>query len=286
MKDLTGQRFGWLTAVRPTEERRNGSVVWECKCDCGNTVFTSSDCLRFGKTKSCGCLRKDTIANTTTNTGVYTNKLTGQRFGRLIAVRPTEERRNGSIVWECKCDCGNTVYPTSASLSSGRTRSCGCLKKEIAAENGRKSGRARAKDLTGQRFGRLTVIARNEQSNNPAKAWECKCDCGNTTFVNAYKLESGMTKSCGCLHREYLSNHGKRRSIDLFGKRFGRLIALRPTEERKRGNVVWECKCDCGNTAFISSVALNGGDTQSCGCLRRENALKMGRSTSERKAVD
>lgn len=56
--------------------------------------------------------------------------LIGQRFGRLTVVAQTNERINRSVVWECKCDCGNTHYVQSNSLLTGRTQSCGCLLKE------------------------------------------------------------------------------------------------------------------------------------------------------------
>lgn len=56
-QDITGIRFGRLTAVQPTDLRdASGSIVWECHCDCGNNVFHSVNCLRYGKTRSCGCL--------------------------------------------------------------------------------------------------------------------------------------------------------------------------------------------------------------------------------------
>ena len=58
--DLTGQRFGMLVAVRPTE-KRNGhcSVMWECMCDCGKTTLAPSDWLKSGHKTSCGCKRAD-----------------------------------------------------------------------------------------------------------------------------------------------------------------------------------------------------------------------------------
>lgn len=57
-KDLTGQRFGKLIAIRPTEKRAyGGNIVWECKCDCGNTCYVSAHDLKHGNVKSCGCLK-------------------------------------------------------------------------------------------------------------------------------------------------------------------------------------------------------------------------------------
>lgn len=53
-------------------------------------------------------------------------------------------------------------------------------------------------DLTGQQFGKLTVISKAESKNNKT-FWNCKCDCGNIATVAGYNLTSGCTKSCGCL---------------------------------------------------------------------------------------
>ena len=60
--------------------------------------------------------------------------------------------------------------------------------------------------------------------------------------------------------------------IDLTGQRFGRLVALKPTGERSGNNVVWLCRCDCGEIRNISSGNLQNGHSKSCGCLRREKA--------------
>lgn len=56
-KDISGQRFGLLTAIKPTEDRYNGSIVWFCKCDCGGSKNVPVQALLGGGTQSCGCLR-------------------------------------------------------------------------------------------------------------------------------------------------------------------------------------------------------------------------------------
>lgn len=67
-------------------------------------------------------------------------------------------------------------------------------------------------DLTGQRFGRLVVIGRVENSTDGRARWTCACDCGNKCVVVGTKLRSGEKKSCGCLMREWQhtshSSHG------------------------------------------------------------------------------
>lgn len=61
--------------------------------------------------------------------------ISGQRFGKLTAVTPTDQRKNKRVVWECKCDCGNTVYLPISYLTTGDTKSCGCLKASLEEEN-------------------------------------------------------------------------------------------------------------------------------------------------------
>lgn len=53
--------------------------------------------------------------------------LTGQRFGRLIAVEPIGSVRGKGVIWHCKCDCGGTKDVTSSNLLAKKTQSCGCI---------------------------------------------------------------------------------------------------------------------------------------------------------------
>lgn len=61
-KDITGQRFGRLVALEPTEKRSGDSVVWKCQCDCGNISLHSANGLKRGNIKSCGCSRKENLS--------------------------------------------------------------------------------------------------------------------------------------------------------------------------------------------------------------------------------
>lgn len=77
MKDLTGHKFGRLTAIKPLEKRRNGQVVWHVKCDCGNEVDVVGKDLTRGRTKSCGCLRKEYQKKNMLDNG---DKITGKNL--------------------------------------------------------------------------------------------------------------------------------------------------------------------------------------------------------------
>ena len=72
-------------------------------------------------------------------------------------------------------------------------------------------------------------------------------------------------------------------SKDLTGQRFGRLVALKPTEKRKGKNIVWHCICDCGNVCIVNTGTLGEGTTQSCGCLRREKSRELNTKHNMRK---
>lgn len=61
-------------------------------------------------------------------------ELAGQEFGRLLVLYDIGERKNGKIVWHCRCDCGNEVEVIGCNLTFGRTKSCGCLQRQRTAE--------------------------------------------------------------------------------------------------------------------------------------------------------
>jgi hypothetical protein len=126
------------------------------------------------------------------------SSLLDQRFGRLVVLEFAGKDQRGQSLWLCKCDCGNKHTVLGYSLRSGRTRSCGCLSIEGA--------RARATDLTGRVFGRLTVTER-DYSRKGRVSWLCKCSCGASVSVRGYSLLDGKTKSCGCLSREITGNN-------------------------------------------------------------------------------
>ena len=113
--DLVGKRFGKLVVTEYL-----GNKMWRCVCDCGNITEESTKRLQKYAVPSCGCEveKRHEKAN-----------LLGKRFGRLLVTEKIEPGR-----WKCKCDCGNETIVRAGGLTSGKTRSCGCLKDELASE--------------------------------------------------------------------------------------------------------------------------------------------------------
>lgn len=179
--------------------------------------------------------------------------LTGKRFGNL-EVLSRASNINGRISWLCKCDCGTEKIIPGIYLSSGKTKSCGCLRKRVTSER-------RFKDLVGKRFGRLVVIKFSHMNTKGSAMWECRCDCGNIYVANSYLLLTGKVKSCGCLKADTVHD---RCFKDLCGERFSHLVALNYTIKSRR--TYYTCICDCGNTCVVERSRLVRGQ-QSCGCL-------------------
>lgn len=125
----------------------------------------------------------------------------------------------------------------------------------------------KAKDLIGQRFGRLIVIKREGKDKHNRATWLCKCDCGNEKVVNSNNLRNGSTTSCGCLKREMAIK-------DLTGMKFNRLTVIKEYGRDKSGNVTWLCKCDCGNECTVIGTNLLKGSSMSCGCLQKEQLIE------------
>ncbi len=71
--------------------------------------------------------------------------LTGQRFGRLIAIAPVGKAKNGNYLWDCACDCGAHTVVTSSGLRSGATVSCGCYIREITSKRSKTHGETRTR---------------------------------------------------------------------------------------------------------------------------------------------
>lgn len=113
----------------------------------------------------------------------------GQTFNDLKVIKYTDKRNSYDVgLYKCKCLlCGGTAYATKANLKRGEIKNCGCTRHNPK------------KNLTGKKFGKLTVIKAIVEDDT--LKYICKCDCGNTTKVKPNDLRNGNTKSCGCLHK-------------------------------------------------------------------------------------
>lgn len=261
VSDLTGRRFGYLTAIERADDHitKGGHrlISWKCQCDCGREICVLATNLRNGNSKSCG------QCGLTRGQGVLED-LTEQRFGYLTVVRRAENHvstgGNSFAAWECQCDCGNMVVVTAGHLKTGHTRSCGkCGKFDHSS------------DFVGKRFGRLTVLAKSDEchvypSGDRDFKWICRCDCGNIVVTRGNTLRNKkFNHSCGCWRKEESV-----RDEDMLGKRFGNCVVIARAERIRVSETstidAWYCRCDCGNEFIARGPQLRFGKLVSCGC--------------------
>lgn len=177
-KDLTNQKFGKWTPLYRIKIPNKKGTYWLCQCDChGENSLKPVDAasLTSGRSISCGCSLKE---------NVKTKYNKGDKIGHWTILS-----YEGDGKYKCQCDC------EWASIEIRELES-------IARKNSRckKCGTNALVDLTGQKFGHWTVLRRGSGPTKKHTYWECECDCNNHTIksIDAYKLKTGKSTSCGC----------------------------------------------------------------------------------------
>lgn len=219
----------------------------------------------------------------------------GDRYGRLTVVEMLYGYKFKRTYCRCTCDCGNEKIVQMACLRNGNTSSCGCLSAEVTAERS-------IIDITGEKYGSLTVCKMLRHYKNNLTYCECKCDCGKeNVIIPMNSLRMGDKKSCGCLNHnlnnrkkqhicavKQITNKSKERinkkrdvvvskkrlkndynRKDLQGMKFNYLTVVEASDKRtKNGSIIWKCICECGNYHYAPSRDLLTGKVKSCGCKR------------------
>ena len=146
-----------------------------------------------------------------------------------------------------------------------------------------------AKDLTGKKFGKLTVLYRTPTNPNlsyKGATWVCQCECGTIKAINSQHLIKGNIISCGCENRKRASERMLKYNLAhqtiKIGDRFGKLTVLegpflKKRKDGRKREAYYLCQCDCGSAPIeVLGNSLQTGNTKSCGCLmsKGEFAIK------------
>lgn len=123
------------------------------------------------------------------------------------------------------------------------------------------------KDLTGQNFGRLTVLKLIGTDKHQKAIWQCQCDCDKKTIVNVVgcSLTGKKTYSCGCLRLERTIENGRRNAVDYSYEIYNNLMFIESTDKRSGNQVVWKLLCLCGKTCEIRASSVVSGISKTCG---------------------
>ena len=119
--------------------------------------------------------------------------LTGRRCGSLEVLERAQNRK-GRVCWLCRCDCGKEKVVSAHDLKAGKCKTCGDSKHRVSTN---------MIDLTGKKFGRLTVKYPTERRDKKGCVyWHCLCECGREIELSENALMPGNYQSCGCLRSE------------------------------------------------------------------------------------
>lgn len=156
--------------------------------------------------------------------GKEDKNIAGQKFGRLTAIEPIEEQKSGSGIWKCQCECGNICEVYYWNLVTNHTRSCGCLKRP---------------DLTGKRFGLLTVLGPSDRTaprgKRSVRLWECRCDCGAITYKATDTLTNKSQSSCAACAARNASETARKAAGYVGGTQISRIKEMKLTAANSSG---------------------------------------------------
>ncbi len=148
----------------------------------------------------------------------------GKRYGLLTVVAQVEEHREPGRHWLCRCDCGGSIVASTARLNKGAPTSCGCQ---------------RYPDLSGQVFGRLTVLRRSERraprGARTVPLWECRCECGNLTYKPTDALKNHDVSMCRACADKLHCSKAQAKAGYVSGTQLSKLRSERPNRSGKSG---------------------------------------------------
>lgn len=177
VKNIQGEKFNKLTAVKFVRMNSwlHRSAVWLFKCDCGNETEAVAIEVKRGLVRMCReCAMRE-----------KGRRSIGERFGNLTLLQNTGKLVHSTYIWQCRCDCGNICEFSARKLSEG-AKQCYECKPKIGV----------IKDITGQKFGKLTAVKKVGSNKYFQTQWLCQCDCGGQKIALSHLLKSGDVKGC------------------------------------------------------------------------------------------
>lgn len=191
MKDISGKQFNKLTSLFPVKSDKKDGSYWLCLCECGNFLVVRASSLRSGHTTSCGCVQREIVSQK-----LAIDFSPGDQIGYWTIMHRADGYVGKGSYWHCKCKCGTEKDVKGGHLKDGSSLSCGCLQREIASY-------VKLVDLSGCRFGFLTVLGRSDKKIRGDVYWIVQCDCGIIKEVSGHNLRRGGVLSCGCITRSF-----------------------------------------------------------------------------------
>lgn len=129
IRDLTGNKYGYLTVAKPTNKRIQRKVVWKCLCVCGNECEVLSTNLTSGRTHSCGCMQYKIVAQHYREKAPKQGDIINGTKILDVSYKPDCRGFNECYVLG-RCNfCNEKFWAKKTLLVNGSVKSCGCIKR-------------------------------------------------------------------------------------------------------------------------------------------------------------
>ena len=199
--------------------------------------------------------------------------LIGQRFGKLVVLKEAE-KKNTSIRWHCKCDCGKTSIPSTVNLRNGVSKSCGCVSSQKLSEWNKKKA---THNMRSSPVYQMWAIMHKNYSVSDKWAYTEKGGHNFEQWVMQQKWKNGNKYSLAKINKKRKIGPKNCKLIlktpNLTGRKFKYLTVIK--KSNKKGNVTyWDCVCKCGKLTKAGTRALLKGYKKSCGCYKIEISIQ------------
>ena len=184
--DMIGKQFGTWNVIARDDNDKTGNKIYSIQCLCG----------RLNKRRSCDIKKVIACKYCKNKRSIKENQIK-ERYGKLKVISTHVLYIDGKARVECLCDCGKKVIKRVYELKKRSNSACSisCVQ---------------TKDLKNKRFARLKVIEFSGYNQTNNSMWKCLCDCGKIKIISNHDLQTGFTKSCGCLMKENAKEQIKR----------------------------------------------------------------------------
>ncbi len=150
--------------------------------------------------------------------------LIGKKYGMLTVIEDMEKADSVQRRLLCRCECGNTVVVNANNLVRLHTKSCGCIK---------------SPDISGQVFGRLTVLGRSDKrgvrGSRAVPLWECRCECGNITYKAKDTLTNPDESMCAECAAKYAAAKARASAGYVEGTQLAKISDMTPSAANTTG---------------------------------------------------
>lgn len=194
--------------------------------------------------------------------------LIGQKYGMLTVIEQASSTADGQRRWLCRCECGTEKIIMGSNLKRGTTVSCGCKKRS---------------NLTGQKFGRLTVLERSDRygsrGSRKVPLWKCRCECGAITYKATDTLTNPDVSMCRSCAGNFGSQTARAHAGFESGTQLSKIRNIPETSDNLSGirGVYYDPK----SGKYRARIKFQGKSHHLGTFLRLEDAIKARRQAEE-----